>query len=76
MRTIAGLGDKAGDLLPEGDGAGGAVLGFAGYTALASKVLRLLKSPRQVRLMNRSFGSLFVARRLGAPDIAPAVRRG
>lgn len=44
-----------------------ATLGFtdlvvmAGYTALASKVLRLLKSPRQVRLMNRSFGSLFVA---------------
>ena len=44
-----------------------ATLGFtdlvvmAGYTALASKVLRLLKSPRQARLMNRSFGSLFVA---------------
>lgn len=45
----------------------GATLGFtdlvvmAGYTALASKVLRLLKSPRQLRLLNRTFGSLFVA---------------
>ena len=44
-----------------------ATLGFtdlvvmAGYTALASKVLRLLKSPRQIRVLNRSFGSLFVA---------------
>ena len=43
-----------------------ATLGFtdlvvmAGYTALASKLLRLLKSPRQIRLMNRSFGSLFI----------------
>lgn len=31
------------------------------YTLLAARVLRLLKSPRQIRLMNRSFGSLFVA---------------
>ena len=44
-----------------------ATLGFtdlvvmAGYTALASKVLRLLKSPRQIRVLNRTFGSLFVA---------------
>jgi len=44
-----------------------ATLGFtdlvvmAGYTALASKLLRLLKSPRQIRVLNRSFGSLFVA---------------
>ena len=44
-----------------------ATLGFtdlvvmAGYTALASKVLRLLKSPRQIKLLNRTFGSLFVA---------------
>ena len=44
-----------------------ATLGFtdlvvmAGYTALASKVLRLLKSPRQIKVLNRSFGSLFVA---------------
>ncbi|WP_119153191.1 LysE family transporter [Caldimonas tepidiphila] len=34
---------------------------MAGYTALASKVLRLLKSPRQIRLLNRGFGGLFVA---------------
>lgn len=44
-----------------------ATLGFtdlvvmAGYTALAAKLLRLLKTPRQMRLLNRSFGSLFVA---------------
>jgi homoserine/homoserine lactone efflux protein len=44
-----------------------ATLGFtdlvvmAGYTALASRVLRLLKSARQIRLLNRSFGGLFVA---------------
>lgn len=34
---------------------------MAGYTALASKLLRLLKSPRQVRALNRGFGGLFVA---------------
>ncbi len=45
----------------------GATLGFtdlvvmAGYTALASRVLRLLKSPRQIKALNRVFGSLFVA---------------
>lgn len=45
----------------------GATLGFtdlvvmAGYTVLASRVLRLLKSARQTRLVNRVFGSLFVA---------------
>lgn len=43
-----------------------ATLGFtdlvvmAGYTALAARVLRLLKSPRQIRAMNRAFGGLFV----------------
>jgi homoserine/homoserine lactone efflux protein len=31
------------------------------YTLLAARVLRLLKSPRQIRLMNRAFGGLFVA---------------
>lgn len=31
------------------------------YTLLAARVLRLLKTPRQIRLLNRSFGSLFVA---------------
>jgi homoserine/homoserine lactone efflux protein len=45
----------------------GATLGFtdlvvmAGYTALASRVLRLLKTSSQMRMLNRAFGSLFVA---------------
>jgi len=34
---------------------------MTGYAALASRVLRLLRTPRQIRWMNRSFGSLFVA---------------
>jgi homoserine/homoserine lactone efflux protein len=34
---------------------------MSGYVALASRVLRLLRTPRQIRWMNRSFGSLFVA---------------
>ena len=34
---------------------------MSGYAALASRVLRLLRTPRQIRWMNRSFGSLFVA---------------
>jgi homoserine/homoserine lactone efflux protein len=33
---------------------------MAGYTALASRVLAVLKSPRQLRWTNRLFGSLFV----------------
>lgn len=43
-----------------------ATLGFtdlvvmAGYTALASRVLRLLKTARQMRALNRIFGALFV----------------
>lgn len=32
---------------------------MAGYTGLAARVLRLLKSPSQQRLVNRSFGILF-----------------
>ena len=45
----------------------GLTLGFtdlvvmAGYTALASRVLRTLKSESHMRLMNRVFGGLFVA---------------
>lgn len=45
----------------------GLTLGFtdlvvmAGYTALAANVLHLLKSDRSMRLLNRSFGTLFVA---------------
>jgi homoserine/homoserine lactone efflux protein len=34
---------------------------MGGYTALAAKVLRLLKSPRQIKVLNRTFGGLFVA---------------
>ena len=33
---------------------------MAGYTALASRVLRALNRPHQVRWMNRGFGSLFI----------------
>lgn len=33
---------------------------MAAYTALAARVLALLRSPRQVRWMNRVFGGLFV----------------
>jgi homoserine/homoserine lactone efflux protein len=44
-----------------------ATLGFtdlvvmAGYTALASRVLRTLREPAQVRWLNRMFGTLFIA---------------
>lgn len=44
-----------------------ATLGFtdlvvmAGYTVLAARLLRLLRSPRQIKLMNRIFGGLFMA---------------
>jgi homoserine/homoserine lactone efflux protein len=34
---------------------------MAGYTALAARVLSVLRSSRQIRLMNRTFGSLFIA---------------
>jgi len=33
---------------------------MAGYTALAARVLRLLRSPAQIKALNRSFGGLFV----------------
>lgn len=45
----------------------GATLAFtdlvvmAGYTVLAARVLRLLRSPAQMKVMNRTFGGLFVA---------------
>jgi homoserine/homoserine lactone efflux protein len=45
----------------------GATLAFtdlvinAGYTAFASKALAALRSPRQVRWVNRVFGSLYIA---------------
>lgn len=34
---------------------------MAGYTALAARVLRALKSPSHLKAMNRGFGALFVA---------------
>ncbi|GLZ85048.1 homoserine/homoserine lactone efflux protein [Pseudomonas sp. BN414] len=44
---------------------------MAGYTGLAARVLRLLRSPRQQRVMNRSFAALFV----GAAALLATVRR-
>jgi len=37
------------------------LLVMAGYTGLASKVLRVLKTPRQQRRMNRTFAGLFIS---------------
>ncbi|WPO99778.1 LysE family transporter [Pseudomonas sp. HR96] len=37
------------------------LLVMAGYTGLASRVLRLLRTPRQQRRMNRTFAGLFAA---------------
>ncbi|MCF5669350.1 threonine transporter RhtB [Pseudomonas syringae] len=45
---------------------------MAGYTGLASKVLRLLKTPRQQRRLNRTFASLFV----GAAGFLATLHRG
>ncbi len=33
---------------------------MSGYALFASRVLRLLREPRQIRWMNRGFGVLFV----------------
>lgn len=44
---------------------------MAGYTALASRVLRLLRTPRQQRLVNRSFAAMFA----GAAGLLATVRR-
>ncbi|MEN0108271.1 MAG: homoserine/homoserine lactone efflux protein [Pseudomonas sp.] len=44
---------------------------MAGYTGLASKVLRLLRTPRQQKVMNRTFGALFI----GAAGLLASVRR-
>lgn len=44
---------------------------MAGYTAMAARVLAVLKSPGQVRAMNRLFGTLFVA----AATLLAAFRR-
>lgn len=44
---------------------------MAGYTGLAARVLRLLRTPRQQRLLNRSFAALFI----GAAGLLALVRR-
>ncbi|WP_426150690.1 homoserine/homoserine lactone efflux protein [Pseudomonas sp. DC3000-4b1] len=44
---------------------------MAGYTGLASRVLRLLRSPRQQRRLNRTFAGLFV----GAATLLASLRR-
>lgn len=44
---------------------------MAGYTGLAARVLRALRSPRQQRILNRTFGDLFVA----AAALLATVRR-
>lgn len=48
------------------------VLVMTGYTCLAAKVLQLLRTPGQQRLLNRSFASLFV----GAASVLALVHRG
>ncbi|MGE8499942.1 MAG: LysE family transporter [Pseudomonas sp.] len=44
---------------------------MAGYTGLAARVLRVLRTPRQQRIMNRTFAALFV----GAVALLATVRR-
>ncbi|MGH8856033.1 MAG: homoserine/homoserine lactone efflux protein [Telluria sp.] len=44
---------------------------MAGYTGLASRVLRVLRTPRQQRLLNRTFAALFIA----AAALLACVRR-
>lgn len=44
---------------------------MAGYTGLAARVLRLLRTPRQQRLVNRSFAAMFA----GAAALLATVRR-
>ena len=47
------------------------LLVMAGYTGLAARVLRLLRTPRQQRRMNRTFAGLF----LGAATLLATIRR-
>ncbi|MEE1921605.1 LysE family transporter [Pseudomonas sp. 148P] len=47
------------------------LLVMAGYTGLASKVLRLLRTPKQQRRMNRTFAGLFI----GAATLLATIRR-
>lgn len=44
---------------------------MAGYTGLAARVLRLLRSPKQQRVLNRSFAGMFA----GAAGLLTLVRR-
>jgi len=44
---------------------------MAGYTGLASKVLRLLRTPKQQRRMNRTFAGLFI----GAAGLLATIRK-
>lgn len=44
----------------------------AGYTAFAARLLARLRSPRQMRWLNRAFGSLFI----GLATLLATVRRG
>ncbi|MDT4843778.1 Homoserine/homoserine lactone efflux protein [compost metagenome] len=44
---------------------------MAGYTGLAARLLRALRSPRQQRILNRTFAGLFV----GAAALLATVRR-
>ncbi|WXL25534.1 homoserine/homoserine lactone efflux protein [Ectopseudomonas mendocina] len=44
---------------------------MAGYTGLAARVLGALRSPRQQRVLNRTFGGLFI----GAAALLATVRR-
>ncbi|HST01407.1 MAG TPA: LysE family transporter, partial [Usitatibacter sp.] len=37
------------------------VVVMAGYTALAARVLKMMREPRHIRLVNRGIGSLFIA---------------
>ena len=46
---------------------------MAGYTGLASKVLRLLRTPKQQRRMNRTFAGLFIG---AAGLLASFIRKG
>jgi homoserine/homoserine lactone efflux protein len=44
---------------------------MAGYTGLAAKVLRLLRTPKQQRRMNRTFAGLFI----GAAGLLATIRK-
>ncbi|MNQ91084.1 Homoserine/homoserine lactone efflux protein [compost metagenome] len=47
------------------------LLVMAGYTGLAARVLRLLRTPEQQQRMNRIFAGLF----LGAATLLATIRR-